>query len=160
MLHQIAGHLIMRHDVHNAGPWTPHLSSAPFAPVVIMLNVHGLLPCRLVAASELGFQNVSPNCSRPTIIRQLLLAASGHLCDVSYHGTPWQPHTCQPMSMRPLRCNFPRLRHVIVLTPRCTRPFQGPTSIDRLAADPLWAVPPSQTHHKPTSSTSHQCSIS
>ena len=101
MLHQIAGHSIMRHDVHNAGPWTPHLSSAPFAPVVIMLDVRGLLPCRLVAASELGFQNVSPNCSRPTIIRQLLLAASGHLCAVSYHGTPWQPQVWCRTSVAP-----------------------------------------------------------
>ena len=36
MLHQVAVLLIMRHDVVNVGPSTPHLLSSPFAPMVIM----------------------------------------------------------------------------------------------------------------------------
>ena len=50
----------MHHDVLNVGLSTPHISSSPFAPVVIMLDVfddsvvHGLLSCRLAAVPELS----------------------------------------------------------------------------------------------------------
>ena len=42
---------------------------------------------------------------------------------------------------------FECVLHVNVLAPRCTWPLQGPTSIDCLATDPPYAVPPSQTQH-------------
>ena len=50
----------MHHDVLNVGLSTPHISSSPFAPVVIMLDVfddsvvRGLLSCRLAAVPELS----------------------------------------------------------------------------------------------------------
>ena len=59
MLHQVAVLSIMHHDVVNVDPSAPHLSSSPFAPMVIMPDVFddsvmnsSRVVCQLVGLNE------------------------------------------------------------------------------------------------------------